>query len=490
MIRTSNSIAILLGIMILACSPSLLLAQAALVANPLDPFPPSFPELVEISKKNKGLSDAIQSFQAGNLNKLKSDLVEAKKGNSEFPKSDVMLARMLMANRQWSDAMTVLEGHLALNPNDADAYKSFGEVALVSGRWTDAWLQFEKAVSLLDSMQFGAARKQNFIAEITKLRAETAERRQDAATATKLFEELAKLQPKEGYPQWSLGRLKIAGGDLPGGVALLKKGKQLTPSLPQPELAIALEKMNSKERKDRLDADQWFKDGIMAKDTANEANWVQYIRYLIDENKAQDAKNLIDKAPEAFKGSRDMKLLKSIAHRYLNQDSEAEKILVELHQANPEDLDAADQLALVLIESSDSGKQARAQQISESNFRQAKNQERIAATAAWVKYKTGALDIADEILGQVVRGGQISPQTAYYAAMLLKARGKVNEAMQFFKIAVEAPGSFPQKEATAKLLAAASPAPAQVVPSPAKEKDKEKEKEKEKEPALKGKGKS
>ncbi len=27
---------------------------------------------------------------------------------------------------------------------------------MVSGRWTDAWLQLEKAVSLIDGMQFSA----------------------------------------------------------------------------------------------------------------------------------------------------------------------------------------------------------------------------------------------------------------------------------------------------------------------------------------------
>jgi tetratricopeptide (TPR) repeat protein len=443
--------------LIFACAPNALWSQAALNPNPVDPFPPSFQELLKIGEKNQGLSDAIQAFAAGNPQKLKESLVEAKRLNPDFPKSDVMLARMFMANRQWGEAMSVLEGHLTTNPNDADAYKSFGEVAMVSGRWTDAWLQLEKAGSLIEGMQFSAARKQTFIMELTKLRAEAAERRQDFILSAKLFDELAKLQPKEGYPIWSLGRLKIASGDLEGGVALLKKAKQLTASLPQPELAVALELLG---RKDPVKAETWFQDGIRAKETATEANWIQYLKFLVDEDRASEAKGLIEKAPSEYQKSRDMRLLKAISHRYLNEDADAEKLFSELHQANPEDLDAADQLALVLVETRDEGKRARAGQLSESNLRQAPNAEKIAATAAWVKFRTGSVDVADNLLGQIIKGGRISPQTLYYSAMLLKARGKTSEAMQFLKAAVEAPGSFPQKKAAKAELQAAMPAAA------------------------------
>lgn len=463
MIRLSNRIAIFLGFLVATCAPSILLAQAALNPNPVDPFPPNIQELIKISEKNKGLADALQAFQAGNPQKLKESLIEARRLSPDFPKSDVMLARIFMANRQWADAMQVLEGHLSTNPNDADAYKSFGEIAMVSGRWTDAWLQFEKAGSLMDGMQFGVTRKQSFIAELTKLRAEAAERRQDLPLSTKLFEELAKLQPKDGYPLWSLGRLKIASGDLDGGIALLKKGRQLTSTLPQPELAVALELLGGK---DRVKAEKWFKAGIMEKESATEANLVQYLKFLVDEDRAPEAKSVIERAPPEYQKNRDIRLLKAVALRYLNEDAEAEKILSELHRANPEDLDAADQLALVLVETSDEGKRARAGQISEANLRQAPNVEKIAATAAWVKFKTGSVDVADNLLGQIIKGGRISPQTLYYSAMLLKARGKKDEAMQFLKTAVEAQGSFPQKKAAKAELPAAAIAPAPAAPAP------------------------
>ncbi len=89
-------------------------------------------------------------------------------------------------------------------------------------------------------------------------------------------------------------------------------------------MAVAIELSGGK---DRAKAEKWFKEGILASKTASEANWVRYLQFLIEEDRASEAKALMDKAPPEFKNSRDMKLLKAVAHRYLNEDGEAEKIL-------------------------------------------------------------------------------------------------------------------------------------------------------------------
>ncbi|MFN9913432.1 MAG: hypothetical protein ACK53L_12650, partial [Pirellulaceae bacterium] len=100
-------------------------------------------------------------------------------------------------------------------------------------------------------------------------------------------------------------------------------------------------------------------------------------------------------------------------------------------------------LALVLVESSDEGKRARAEQLSEANVRRAPNAERAVATAAWIKFKTGSTDIADQVLGQILRGGRLEPQTAYYAAMLLKSRGMKDEYSRFLR--ASAPACSPER---------------------------------------------
>ncbi len=211
----------------------------------------------------------------------------------------------------------------------------------------------------------------------------------------------------------------------------------------------------------------------------SEINWTQYLAYLLGQDKAEDAKKLSERAPEEFKKSRDMRLVKAQIHRFLGENAEAEKLLSALHQENSDDFDAADQLALVLVESTDEGKRARAEQISEANARRAPNLERTIATAAWVKFRTGSTDIADKALGQILRSGRFEPQTAYYMAMLYKSRGMLQQYARFMDAAVSGNGAFPQKRAAQKELAAlignAAPsaaangtAPANTNPAPAK----------------------
>ncbi len=430
-------------------------AQVALNANPLDPFPPSVTAIQELAKSNPSIAAAIEAFTAGNVPKLREALDAAKKENADLPATDLMLARLLMANSQWGEASGVLENYVSENPKDLECYKNFAEIAMVSGRWTDAWLQLDKASELFKTSTLLEARKKALSQELIQLRGEVAEQRRDIPTATALFEELSKLQPQRGFAFWALGRMKVAAGDIDAGIALLKKAKQLDPSMPQPELAVAttLAARGEKEK-----AETWFRSGLADKATSSETNWLQYLQFLIDDGRVPLAKVLIEKAPADYKAKREFKLAKAVILRNLNELTEAELLLSELHRANPNDIDAADHLALVLVESEDEGKRARAQQISESNLRQAPNAERIAATAAWIKFKTGSPDVADKILSQMLRGGRVSSQTAYYTAMLLKSLGRENEAVQFLAMAVNAPGHFPQKLEAKKELEAAQKA--------------------------------
>jgi tetratricopeptide (TPR) repeat protein len=417
-------------------------AQVFLKANPLDPFPANAEALNDKAKSNTELSAALESFRTGNVTKLKLDLEAYKKSDASLPHPDVMLARLLMANGQWPDALATLETYLTTVPTDAEAHKCFAEIAMISGRWTDAWLQLEKAYGLVDGMSFTDKRKRDFLIELVRLRGEVAEQRKDYPVAKKLFETLKKLQPNDGAPDWALGRLKVSEGDIDGGFELLKQGRKIDSTLPQPELAIALDLMR---RGDVEKAEAWFVAGTKNKESSGVANWFQYLQFLIELDRAEDAEKLFADIPQEFLSQRDFRLANAVIQRHLKKLPEAERILSELHQSNPSDLDAGDHLALVLIESEDEGKRARAEQIAEANLRQSPNNERIAATVAWVKYRTGSTDVADNILGQLVHAGRISSQTAYYTAQVLKSLGKPAEAKQFLQIAATAPGSFPQK---------------------------------------------
>ncbi len=118
-----------------------------------------------------------------------------------------------------------------------------------------------------------------------------------------------------------------------------------------------------------------------------------------------------------------------------------------MHQQFPDDIEAADQLALVLVESADEGKRARALQISEANIRRFPNQEVTIASAAWIQFKLGSTDIADRMFSELTSKVSISSQTGYYIAQLLKSQGKDDDAKKILEAIVKQPGSFVQKKA-------------------------------------------
>ncbi len=73
------------------------------------------------------------------------------------------------------------------------------------------------------------------------------------------------------------------------------------------------------------------------------------------------------------------------------------------------------------------------------------------ATLGWAYYKSGRLDDAEKVLSASASGGQISSDTAYYLARVLKEKGKTAQAKELVKKAIDSDGPFVNR-ADAKAL--------------------------------------
>jgi len=177
-----------------------------------------------------------------------------------------------------------------------------------------------------------------------------------------------------------------------------------------------------------------------------------YLNWLLLNDRDEDARRLIDKLSVEVLANRNIQVRQGIAARYAGDFLKAESVFSALSQLAPDDLEVADQLALVLVESPNEGKRARAAQISESNLRRLPNNETTIATAAWVQFKLGSIDVADQLLGKLVGQISLSPQTAFYVSELLKANGKAEESKKVLEAAIRSPGIFPDRKRARKLL--------------------------------------
>ncbi len=191
-----------------------------------------------------------------------------------------------------------------------------------------------------------------------------------------------------------------------------------------------------------------FQQGIKANDSTIE-NWTSYLRWLLLNDRVKDAEELVRQAtetiPNLIQSDRNMTFLNAVLARYQKRFDQAEKLLSGLHRSNPQDIGIADQLALVLVESSDEGKRARAVQLSENNLRRSPRSETAIATAAWIQFRLGSQDIAGQMLDQLASVTKVSPQTAYYIAQVLKSKGQEKEAEMVLEAAIKAPGFFVER---------------------------------------------
>ncbi len=399
------------------------------------------PPIIDSDAIKQKLEEITTALKNRNLAECEQRIDELKSLDPTLPAKQVMIARLLMQTGNLGDAIARIEQHLITTPNDPAAFVTLADIAIRTQRWTEAALLAEKADTLLDAdTTSNAAMKSNLKFELLGRRADSAYQRQQFDVALEALEKRRSIRPADSTTLRVIGLIKIEQGDLNAALELLQQAKKLEPNLQQPELMIAL----TLSAKNDGDAEAWYRKGIQALDVTTD-NWSKYFHWLLLQNRALDLISYHGKMPEATRASRDVKFLRGLAARYENDLELAESIFSQLHQANPEDLEAADQLAQVLVESSDEGKRGRAAQLSEANLRRAPNIENTVATAAWVQYKLGAIDVADRLLGELTSKLAISPQTAFYVSEVLRARGKSEEADQVLEAAMKQPGIFVQR---------------------------------------------
>lgn len=408
-------------------------------------------ELADLVNKNADVRSAIAAFEKGDLAECERMFSQALKSDKNLPSVDVMIARLLMQKGQLNEALSRLESYISKGiQQDAEAYATMGEIALMSGRFTDAWLQFREASTIVKTTStLSKSRKEAFNTQLLQRKAETAMRRQDIATAQILYKELEAALPDSGFPLMAQARILISNSDITRGAELLRRAKKLDKTIPQPELQIALALSTGK---DNSETEKWFRDGIRQSD-ASVANWFEYLKWLLKQDRPEDVQFLIQKAPESFRSDRLLRFLDAMSLRFLGKVEEAEKAFSILLSENTADMESADQLALILVESVDQGKKIRAQQLSQNNLRRAQNEENVIATAGWIEFKLGATDVADQYFNSLIARGTSNPQTIYYVARILEIRGRTEDAMALYQNAVDIPGLFVQRTEVKEKLA-------------------------------------
>ncbi len=170
----------------------------------------------------------------------------------------------------------------------------------------------------------------------------------------------------------------------------------------------------------------------------------------------KDAEAYADQALKIKPDSVDAKIARGTIARMNNDLKTAEQKLQEASMEAPGNLDASNQLALVLIDQDDPAKKARAEQIAQNNLKMTTEGNRFSpealTTAAWILYRQGRMAEAQAAMGRVLQTGQLSQDGAYYLARILQDTNRIDDAVKLLQTAVDTPSPFAQRDKAAELL--------------------------------------
>ena len=100
-------------------------------------------------------------------------------------------------------------------------------------------------------------------------------------------------------------------------------------------------------------------------------------------------------------------------------------------------------MALTLGESTDEGKRARALQIAIQNVKSAPDSADTASSLAWIQFRLGDMQGAEETTSAIVRrGGQLSRDSAYFLAQILLKLNRNQEAQTLQDVTRKTKGEF------------------------------------------------
>lgn len=394
------------------------------------------------------LKPAIEAFQTGRAEDFRTAYASVKDQIDDLPEPEVFRAKLQIESGRFGDALTGLDQFLIRSPDNPEGYLALGEIAFRTQRLTDAEILLAHAKRLCDDGKLFKSREKFVLPGLLKLRAEVAERRQQWDAADGFYADWIALDSAGSEALWRRGRLGVLKGDVDQGVAAMTQARSKDANLPSPEMTAATILATGK---DDSQAEKWFQAAIKA-DRGNVAFWAPYLKWLLVHDRPTEVRQLIEKLAPEVRTDRTISIMEGLTARYLNDLDAAETLFTSLYKANADDLEVADQLALVLVESKDEGKRARAFQIAETNLRKVPNIENTVATAAWVQFKLGSVDVADRLLGELASRISISPQTAYYVSQVLKAKGNEADALKVLEMAVNSPGIFVERESSKAAL--------------------------------------
>lgn len=395
------------------------------------------------------LREALKRFSARDLIGAKRILDKAVEIHPQLPPSEVIIAQFFGAARQPRGVRLWLQRAIQEHPASPDAYVMLGQMDAQGGQTIEAWLLFEKANSLLADSSLDAKRKKSLEAAIQGQLAQLAMSRKNWDEAKKYLQKLLDEQPENAAALQLIGRVLFEEGKPVEALEKLQAAKAVNEKVLTPQAILAQWYEASDDRHNAIKsmtaaltlAPKDFNTRMAA------AKWAFLAKDF------GQAKTQAEAALKLDPASIPARLMAGNIAIFQHDYPTAEKYLREAWEKAPSNFAASNNLALALCEQDDADKLKLAQNLAKMNTQMYQKEAEAFSTLGRVLYKSERLREAEQSLRQAVSLGKaISPDTAYYMAVVLADTDRQDDAKKLLQSALKSKGLFAQRSQAEALL--------------------------------------
>ena len=377
------------------------------------------------NQKYPEIEKAIQRFKNGDVKGAIEYLKQAKEKYPKLPPTYITLAKLQVMARNTQGAYSILELQVSEDPSDPEAYLLLADQAFAGNRTAEAEALFEKAEPLVEKFDQNAKRKRDMEIRVLAGKAAVQERRGKWDQAMELLNQWVATDPDNAMSHARLGVTLFHLDKSKEAYNEFAKARKLNPNLPHPYASLGqlFTQADDIENARKAYEQAYKEDGQDATTVRSYAEWLLQQGEL---KKAQEvAGELLKLTPSAPVAV----LLDGVVALMLNQNERAEQAFTKVLSLDPGNARANDLLALLLIESDDKADQERALRYAELNTKQFPNNSQANITKAYVLYKLGRMNEAQEPL-QIGARGQLQTDSAYLIARIMDDQGQKDKARQ------------------------------------------------------------
>ncbi len=377
------------------------------------------------NQKYPEIEKAIQRFRNGDGEGTLEYLKQAKEKYPKLPPTYVTLAKLQVMAQNVQGAYNLLELQVAEDPSDPEAYLLLADQAFSANRTAEAEALFEKSGPMVEAFTANEKRKRDMQIRVLAGRAAVLERREKWNDAIELLKKWVAMDPDNAMSHARLGVTLFRLDKSKEAFDEFTKARKLNNQLPHPYASLGqLFTQAGNIDNARKSFERAYKEDGKDPNTVR-----SYAEWLLQQDELDKAQEISGELRKLTPDSSVAVLLDGVVALMRDQNDQAEQAFMKVLSLDPGNARANDLLALLLIQSDDKADQARALQYADLNTKQFQNNSQANITKAYVLYKMGRANEAQEPL-QIGARGQLQTDSAYLIARIMADQGQNEKARQ------------------------------------------------------------